>query len=260
MRWIVYRPRTRMHVLDQIYPEGIMIPDYFEGKNIVHLPTVKCHIYTQTTGAMKNAFGGLLNTRRHYTHSWIHETLVDLLAIQKEIHSGIFAYDGWHDCRQRSRPTDDDPGGQELHPGERRPGGDRRGRGKDDGIRPVDASRTSASPMRTGWARETRGRSRSSVPISPASPGTFMWGTTGSACSATWPGSGRSRGFRSSSSEPLSFMRSSSDPKRTTITTAGRSRTARCSRSGSEQRRGGGSSQTTKLVNSRKVRSPRCRA
>jgi uncharacterized protein (DUF362 family) len=40
---------------------------------------------------MKNAFGGLLNTRRHYTHSWIHETLVDLLAIQKEIHPGLFA-------------------------------------------------------------------------------------------------------------------------------------------------------------------------
>ncbi|MBI5518204.1 MAG: DUF362 domain-containing protein [Deltaproteobacteria bacterium] len=50
-----------------------------------------CHIYTTTTGAMKNAFGGLLNTRRHYTHSWIHRTLVDLLAIQKEIHSGLFA-------------------------------------------------------------------------------------------------------------------------------------------------------------------------
>jgi uncharacterized protein (DUF362 family) len=51
---------------------------------------VKCHIYTTTTGAMKNAFGDLLNTRRHYTHSVIHETLVDLLAIQKEIHTGIF--------------------------------------------------------------------------------------------------------------------------------------------------------------------------
>ena len=50
-----------------------------------------CHIYTTTTGAMKNAFGGLLNTKRHYTHSWIHATLVDLLAIQKEIHSGLFA-------------------------------------------------------------------------------------------------------------------------------------------------------------------------
>ncbi|MFO0658438.1 MAG: DUF362 domain-containing protein [Polyangiaceae bacterium] len=49
------------------------------------------HIYTTTTGAMKNAFGGLLNTHRHYTHSWIHRTLVDLLAIQKEIHTGLFA-------------------------------------------------------------------------------------------------------------------------------------------------------------------------
>ena len=91
MRWIDYKPKAKMLVLDRIFPEGIHIPDYFVGKNIVHLPTQKCHIYTTTTGAMKNAFGGLLNTRRHYTHSWIHETLVDLLAIQKEIHSGIFA-------------------------------------------------------------------------------------------------------------------------------------------------------------------------
>jgi len=52
---------------------------------------MKCHIYTTTTGAMKNAFGGLLSTKRHYTHSWIHNTLVDLLKIQKEIHTGIFA-------------------------------------------------------------------------------------------------------------------------------------------------------------------------
>ncbi len=91
MAWVDYRPRAKMLVLDRIYPEGIRVPDFFFGKNVVHLPTVKCHIYTTTTGAMKNAFGGLLNTRRHYTHSWIHETLVDLLAIQKEIHSGVFA-------------------------------------------------------------------------------------------------------------------------------------------------------------------------
>jgi uncharacterized protein (DUF362 family) len=91
MKWVQYRPKAKMHVLDNIFPEGIQIPDYFMGKNIVHLPTVKCHIYTTTTGAMKNAFGGLLATKRHYTHSWIHRTLVDLLAIQKEIHSGIFA-------------------------------------------------------------------------------------------------------------------------------------------------------------------------
>jgi uncharacterized protein (DUF362 family) len=91
MTWSVYRPTAKMRVLDRIFPEGILIPDAFHGTNIVHLPTVKCHIYTTTTGAMKNAFGGLLNTKRHYTHSWIHETLVDLLAIQKEIHSGLFA-------------------------------------------------------------------------------------------------------------------------------------------------------------------------
>ena len=91
MTWIPYTPKGEMLVLNEIYPEGIEIPDYFFGQNIVHLPTTKCHIYTTTTGAMKNAFGGLLHTYRHYTHSWIHETLVDLLTIQQEIHPGIFA-------------------------------------------------------------------------------------------------------------------------------------------------------------------------
>jgi len=91
VQWSQFTPRARMRALHKVYPKGIHIPEYFRGKNIVHLPTVKTHIYTTTTGAMKNAFGGLLNTRRHYTHSWIHDTLVDLLAIQKEIHSGIFA-------------------------------------------------------------------------------------------------------------------------------------------------------------------------
>jgi len=88
--WETFHPKARMRVLDQIYPKGIKIPGFFLGKNIVHLPTAKCHIYTTITGSMKNAFGGLLTTRRHYTHSVIHETLVDLLAIQKEIHPGIF--------------------------------------------------------------------------------------------------------------------------------------------------------------------------
>ncbi|HEY8542436.1 MAG TPA: DUF362 domain-containing protein [Pseudothermotoga sp.] len=91
MKWVDYKPKSQLRALDKIFPEGIKLPDYFFGKNIIHLPTMKCHIYTTTTGAMKNAFGGLLNTKRHYAHSWIHETLVDLLKIQKEIHSGIFA-------------------------------------------------------------------------------------------------------------------------------------------------------------------------
>ena len=90
MTWEIFRPKSKMRVLNHIYPEGIRIPSFLPGKNIVHLPTAKCHIYTTVTGSMKNAFGGLLATRRHYTHSFIHETLVDLLAIQREIHPGIF--------------------------------------------------------------------------------------------------------------------------------------------------------------------------
>lgn len=77
--------------LNQVYPKGFMIPKRFIGENIIHLPTIKTHVFTTTTGAMKNAFGGLLNERRHWTHPVIHETLVDLLMIQKKIHRGIFA-------------------------------------------------------------------------------------------------------------------------------------------------------------------------
>ena len=91
MSWVEYTPKARMRVLPKIFPEGIQVPDYFFDKNIVHLPTTKCHIYTTTTGAMKNAFGGLLNEKRHWTHPVIHETLVDLLMIQKKIHRGVFA-------------------------------------------------------------------------------------------------------------------------------------------------------------------------
>jgi uncharacterized protein (DUF362 family) len=90
MNWVDYQPKAEMLILNKIYRHRIRIPDYFIGKNMVHLPTVKCHIYTTTTGAMKNAFGGLLTHKRHYTHTYIHETLVDLLAIQKEIHTGLF--------------------------------------------------------------------------------------------------------------------------------------------------------------------------
>jgi uncharacterized protein (DUF362 family) len=81
----------RFLCLNDVYPEGFSIPKRFIGENIVHLPTTKTHVFTTTTGAMKNAFGGLLNERRHWTHPVIHETLVDLLRIQQKIHPGIFA-------------------------------------------------------------------------------------------------------------------------------------------------------------------------
>ena len=91
VEWVDFVPESPMLVLDKVYPNGFQIPRMLMDKNIVHLPTVKTHVFTTMTGAMKNAFGGLLNYQRHWTHSVIHETLVDLLRIQKEIHPGIFA-------------------------------------------------------------------------------------------------------------------------------------------------------------------------
>lgn len=90
MQWVVYQPKGQMLVLDKIFKDGIRIPNYFFGRSTLHLPTVKCHIYSQMTGALKNAFGGLLPNQRHYCHSEIHKTLIDLLTIQKEICPGLF--------------------------------------------------------------------------------------------------------------------------------------------------------------------------
>lgn len=89
--WVEYSPKRPFLVLDKVYPEGVFIPKSLVGMNIIQLPTVKTHVFTTITGAMKNAFGGLLHRNRHWTHAVIHDTLVDLLSIQQEIHPGLFA-------------------------------------------------------------------------------------------------------------------------------------------------------------------------
>ncbi|MEM5766636.1 MAG: DUF362 domain-containing protein [Candidatus Aenigmatarchaeota archaeon] len=90
VEWVYYQPKTEMLAMYEIFKE-ILIPKIFFGTNILHLPTMKTHGHTITTGAIKNAFGGLIPKYRHHAHKRIHEVLVDLLAIQKEIHEGIFA-------------------------------------------------------------------------------------------------------------------------------------------------------------------------
>ncbi len=89
--WVRYEPKEPFLVLDKVYPEGVHIPRCFFDRNIIQFPTVKTHVFTTITGAMKNAFGGLLGNRRHWTHGVIHETVVDLLQIQQDIHPGLFA-------------------------------------------------------------------------------------------------------------------------------------------------------------------------
>ena len=91
VEWIVYPFKSPLLRLNRIFPEGIQIPKLYAGKSVCHLPTQKVHGHTVTTGAIKNAFGGLLKEVRHYAHEFIHEVMVDLVYMQRELHPGVFA-------------------------------------------------------------------------------------------------------------------------------------------------------------------------
>ena len=91
VEWQVYRFKSPLLRLNDIFQDGIEIPSLYPGKQILHLPTVKTHGHAVTTGAVKNAFGGLLKEVRHYAHKYMHEVLVDLLYMQRELHPAVFA-------------------------------------------------------------------------------------------------------------------------------------------------------------------------
>lgn len=91
VEWMVYRFRSPLGKLNDLFPEGIEIPKMFVGKNVLHAPTIKTHGHTVTTGAVKNSFGGLLKEVRHFAHEFIHEVLVDLMLMQRELHPRVFA-------------------------------------------------------------------------------------------------------------------------------------------------------------------------
>ena len=108
VKFVPFKPKKPLHALDsKVFPDGISIPGFYIGKNIIHLPTFKTHGHTGSMGggfdknnpesaggitcSMKNAFGGLLTTRRHFSHQYMSEVLVDLLIIQQQIHPNIMA-------------------------------------------------------------------------------------------------------------------------------------------------------------------------
>ena len=90
VEWRVYHFKSPLLKLNDIFPEGIQIPAIYPGRQIVHLPTVKTHGHAVMTGSVKNSFGGLLREVRHYAHKYMHEVLVDLLYMQRELHPGVF--------------------------------------------------------------------------------------------------------------------------------------------------------------------------
>ena len=89
--WRVYQFKSPLLKLNEIFPDGIEIPSLYPGRQIVHLPTIKTHGHAVTTGAVKNAFGGLLKEVRHYAHKYMHEVLVDLLYMERELHPARFS-------------------------------------------------------------------------------------------------------------------------------------------------------------------------
>ena len=91
VEWTVYPFKSPLLKLNQIFPEGIEIPKMYVSKNVLHAPTCKVHGHSQTTGAIKNSFGGLLKEVRHYAHEFIHEVMVDLMYMQRELHPGMLA-------------------------------------------------------------------------------------------------------------------------------------------------------------------------
>jgi uncharacterized protein (DUF362 family) len=91
VEWVVHPFKSPLLKLNHVFPEGIEIPKMYVGKNVCHLPSVKTHGHSQTTGAIKNAFGGLLKEVRHYAHEFIHEVMVDLMYMQRELHPSVFA-------------------------------------------------------------------------------------------------------------------------------------------------------------------------
>ncbi len=90
VEWVVHRFKGKLLKLNELFPEGIQIPKMFIGNSILHLPTLKTHGHSITTGSVKNAFGGLLKEVRHYCHKYIHEVLADLMVMQREIHPSVF--------------------------------------------------------------------------------------------------------------------------------------------------------------------------
>ena len=90
VEWQVYRFRSPLLKLNHIFPDGIQIPAMYPGRQILHLPTVKTHGHAVMTGSVKNSFGGLLKEVRHHAHKYMHEVLVDLLYMQRELHPAVF--------------------------------------------------------------------------------------------------------------------------------------------------------------------------
>lgn len=92
--WMRYKAKADLTVLGRFCEDGILVPDFYPGSNIVHLPTMKTRTGTVIAGAMENIMAGFLRENdglRRVASEEPDELIVDLLALQQEMHEGIFA-------------------------------------------------------------------------------------------------------------------------------------------------------------------------
>jgi intein/homing endonuclease len=97
LRWLA-APDLAWDPVVELRPEPADVPFFYDlsvegtscfiGNSVVLHNT---HGHSQTTGAIKNSFGGLLKEVRHYAHEYMHEVLVDLMYMQRELHPSVFA-------------------------------------------------------------------------------------------------------------------------------------------------------------------------
>jgi hypothetical protein len=83
-----------MAVLGHYCDDGILVPDFYPGSNMIHLPVMKTSATTGIAGAMENGLAAFLRENERLKLAAAEspdELLADLLALQLELHGGIFA-------------------------------------------------------------------------------------------------------------------------------------------------------------------------
>ena len=163
MKWVDYRPKAKMHVLARHLPGGDPDPRLLLRQE--HRPSADGEVshlhddHGRDEERVRRPLGDASGTTRT---RWIHRTLVDLLAIQKEIHSGLFAIMDGTTAGNGPGPRTMFPVVKDYMLASRRSGGDRRRRRQDDGLRSDVARVHQASPTTTASASAIRATSRSS--------------------------------------------------------------------------------------------------
>lgn len=83
---VEHKPRARMHALPKAFPEGILVSSHLVDRGVVALASASP---SARGGAMELSLS-LLGARAHRVRPWRERALVDLLAIQREVHPARF--------------------------------------------------------------------------------------------------------------------------------------------------------------------------